>query len=129
MKAKSKMTQVYGYIVCIIAIITFLISLAGLINSVIDSGDPLYTWGDTNHLSSFENFKMNALSSGQNEIRFNPDDATLKLMYEDAKNHKIKRVQHQTKKSIIVNSLLIVISVILFVIHWRWMKKINKSEN
>ena len=128
MKTKSKMTQVYGYIVCIIAIITFLISLGGLITSVIDSGDPLYTWGDTNHLSSFENFKMNALSSGQNEIKFNPDDATLKLMFEDAKNHKIKRVQHETKKAIIVNSILIVISIALFIIHWRWMKKKDKLE-
>ena len=128
MKTKSKMTQVYGYIVCIIAIITFLISLGGLIKSIIDSGDPLYKGGDTNHLSSFENFKMNALSSNQNEISFNPDDATLRLMFEDSKKHKIKRVQHETKKSIIVNCILIVISVVLFIIHWRWMKKIDKHE-
>jgi hypothetical protein len=92
-----------------------------------DSNDPLYTWGDTNNLSSFENFKMNALSSSKNDIKFNPDDATLKIMYDDAKNHKIKQVQHQTKKSMVVNSILIVLSIVLFFVHWKWMQKIDKQ--
>ena len=124
---KTKMSQVYGYIVCIIAVITMLISLGGLITSVIDSMDPLYTWGDTNHLSSFENFKMNALNSGKSDIAYNPDDATLRTMFEDAKNHKIRKVQHETKKSIIVSSVLILISVLLFLVHWRWMRRIDKK--
>ena len=127
MTKKTKMSQVYGYIVCVIAIITFLIALGGLITSIMDSNDPLYTWGDTNNLSSFENFKMNALSSSKNDIKFNPDDATLKIMYDDAKNHKIKQVQHQTKKSMVVNSILIVLSIVLFFVHWKWMQKIDKQ--
>jgi len=129
MRKKTKMSQVYGYIVCVIAIITFLIALGGLITSIMDSSEPLYTWGDTNNLSSFENFKMNALSSSKNDIKFNPDDATLKVMFEDAKNHKIKQVQHQTKKSIVVNSILIILSLVLFFVHWRWMQKIEKQED
>ena len=128
MKKKAKMTQVYGYIICIIAIITILISLGGLITSLIDASDPLYTWGDTKNLSSFENFKMNALTSSQNDIKFNPDEATLRIMVEDAKNHKIRRVQHETKKSIIVSSVLIILCVVLFIVHWRWMQKIDKEE-
>ena len=128
MEKKTKIPQVYGYAVCIVAIVTFLISLATLITSIIDASDPLYTWGDDQKLSSFDNFKMEALKSGQNESAYKPSDETLKNMYEDAKNHKIKRVQHQTTKSIIVNVILIVISIILFVIHWQWMRKIEKLE-
>ena len=128
MRKKTKMSQVYGYLVCVIAIITFLIALGGLITSIMDSSEPLYTWGDTNNLSSFENFKMNALSSSKNDIKFNPDDATLRVMFEDAKNHKIRQVQHQTKKSIVVNSILIILSLVLFFVHWRWMQKIDKQE-
>lgn len=122
------MSQVYGYIICIIAVITILISLGSLITSIIDASDPLYTWGDTNNLSSFENFKMEALTTSRNDIKFNPDDATLRIMFEDAKNHKIKRVQHETKKSIIVSGILIILSVVLFIIHWRWMQKVDKLE-
>lgn len=128
MEKKTKIPQVYGYAVCIVAIVTFLISLATLITSIIDASDPLYTWGEDQKLSSFDNFKMEALKSGQNESAYKPSDETLKNMYEDAKNHKIKRVQHQTTKSIIVNAILIVISIILFVIHWQWMRKIEKLE-
>ena len=49
---------------------------------------------------------MNAFKSGQNEASYIPDDATLKIMYEDEKNHKIKRIIHETTKSIIINCYL-----------------------
>jgi len=125
MEKKSKIPQVYGYAVCIVAIITVLISVADLITSVLDASDPLYAWGDNKELSSFENFKVDALKSGKNEASYMPNDETLRIMYEDAKNHKIRRVKHQTSKSIIVSSILIIISVTLFIIHWRWMKKVE----
>ena len=127
MEKKTKIPQVYGYAICIVAIITMLISVADLINSVIDASDPLYAWGDDQRLSSYENFKVDALKSGKNEASYVPDDATIRTMYEDAKNHKIRRVKHQTTKSIIVSSILIVLSLTLFITHWRWMRKIDKQ--
>ena len=127
MEKRTKIPQVYGYAVCIVAIITILISVADLITSVIDASDPLYAWGDNQELSSYENFKMDALKSGKTDASYSPDDAALRTMYEDAKNHKIRRVKHQTTKSIIVSSILIVISVTLFITHWRWMRKVDKQ--
>lgn len=129
MEKKTKIPQVYGYAVCIVAIITILISVADLITSVIDASDPLYAWGDEQRLSSFENFKVDALKSGKNEASYVPDDSTLRIMYEDAKNHKIRRVKHQTTKSIIVSSILIVISTTLFITHWIWMRKVDKQQS
>lgn len=129
MEKKTKIPQIYGYIVCIVAIITILISVADLITSVIDASDPLYAWGDDQRLSSFENFKVDALKSGKNEASYVPDDSTLRIMYEDAKNHKIRRVKHQTTKSIIVSSILIVISITLFTTHWIWMRKVDKQQS
>ncbi len=127
MEKKTKIPQVYGYAVCIVAIITILISVTALINSVIDASDPLYAWGEDQQLSSFENFKLDALKSGKDTDSYLPDDETLRVMYEDAKNHKIRRVKHQTTKSIIVSSILMIISAALFIIHWRWMRKVDKQ--
>ena len=127
MEKKTKIPQVYGYAVCIVAIITILISVADLITSVIDSSDPLYAWGDEERLSSFENFKVNVLKSGKDDASFVPDESTLRVMYEDAKNYKIRRVKHQTTKSTIVSSILIVISITLFITHWRWMRNVEKQ--
>ena len=129
MEKKTKIPQVYGYAVCIVAIITILISVADLITSVMDASDPLYAWGDNKELSSFENFKVDVLKSGKNEASYVPDDTTLKAMYEDAKTHKIRRVKHQTTKSIIVSSILIVISLTLFITHWMWMRQVDKQQN
>lgn len=125
MEKKTKIPQVYGYAVCIVAIITILISVSSLITSIIDASDPLYAWGDNQELSSFDNFKVATLRSGEKQTSLELDDATLRTMYEDAKNHKIRRVKHQTTKSIIVSSILMVISITLFVVHWKWMKKIE----
>lgn len=131
MENKTKIPQVYGYSVCIVAIITFLITLAGIISSVIESTDPLHSWGNQ-HLSSFENFKMHTVNSNNNENNYLPDDNTLRIMYEDAKDYEIRKVKLQTTKSIFTNGLIFLISIILFIIHWRWMKQpktINLKQN
>ena len=74
MEKKTKIPQVYGYAVCIVAIITILISVTTLINSVMDASDPLYAWGGDQQLSSFENFKVDALKSGKDEAYYLPND-------------------------------------------------------
>ncbi len=128
MEKKSKIPQIYGYAVCLVAIITFLISLSAIATSTIDAKDPLYSWGDDQRLSSYENFKVETLKTGQNEAADVPDEATLKQMFEDLKNPKIKKVMHQTNKTIIVNSILFVLSIFLFNFHWIWIQRINKQE-
>lgn len=128
MEKKSKVPQIYGYAVCLVAIITFLISFTAIINSIIDARDPLYSGGTDQRLSSFENFKVETLKSGNNQTTYTPDEATLKKMYEDLINQKIKRVEHQTSKSIIVNSILIAMCILLFFFHWIWIRKLNKQE-
>ena len=128
MEKKSKIPQIYGYAVCLIAIITFLISLSAIITNIIDAKDPLYSRGNDQGLSSYENFKVETLNTGQNDAAYIPDEATLKQMYEDLKNYKIKKVMHQTNKTIIVNSILFVLSIFLFSFHWIWIRKLNKQE-
>ena len=123
MEAYSNAFQVYGYAVCLVAIVAFHISITALTTSLIDSSAPLFTWRDTNHLLAFENFKLEAYKLGQKEAITIFDEATLKQMYKAAINHKIYRVQHHTIKNIVVNSLLIVICLVLSIVHWRWRHK------
>ena len=82
-------------------------------------------------LASFENYKMDILKSLQkgdesSKVSYVPDDKTLRAMYEAARTDRIQSVKHQSNKSIIVGSLLIFICAILFVTHWRWVRKLNK---
>ena len=49
-------------------------------------------------------------------------------MFESAKDDKIQRERHEANRTIVIDSILIVICVVLFVTHWRWMRKFAKAE-
>jgi hypothetical protein len=128
--------QIYGYTVCLVAVITFLICVASLVNAITDMGDPLHAgWNQAGapSLASFENYKMDILRSlpkGEDSAKgsFIPDDQTLRGMYESAKNDKIQQTRFHANQTTIISSLLIAICIVLFITHWRWMRKITRGE-
>ncbi len=128
MEKKHKIIQVYAIIICIITVITVIISVTSLVSATIDKSNPLYANRYDVHLTSFENFKMNALKSVDENQTYIPDDVILLKMYEDAKEDKINLILHQTNRTIIVSSFIIAICVILFVSHWVILKRIGKEK-
>jgi hypothetical protein len=127
--------QVYGYAICLVAVITFLISTAGLITAIIDLGDPIHAGfvpQGSPSLASYENYKLDVMRSTQKGAEtvtesYVPTEETLKSMYEAARNDRIQSSKHIANKSILINSFLIAISIILFFVHWVWMRKIIKT--
>lgn len=137
MEKSQKMPQIYGYLVCLVTVITFLISASALIYAIIDLGDPLHagwTASGAPSLASFENYKMDILKGAPKEDApsksvYIPDDKTLRAMFESAKSDKIQKVRHEANRTIVLNSILIAICVVLFVTHWKWMRKLEKAIN
>jgi len=136
-KSKKVGAQIYGYAVCLVAVITFLISITTLVNAIIDLGDPLYAgWTPQGapSLASFENYKVDILKStqtgdGSTQASYIPNDQTLLAMFEAAKADKIRSTRHKANQNVIIGGLLIIICIILFVTHWRWMRKIQMSQD
>lgn len=136
MEKPQRMPQVYGYLVCLVAVITVLICASTLIYAIIDLGDPIhagYTPAGTPSLASFDNYKMDILKSVPKEgesskTSYLPDDQTLRAMYNAAKDDKIQRERHEANRTIVIDSILIVICIVLFVTHWRWIRKLSKAE-
>ena len=134
-KSQKVGAQIYGYAVCLTAVITFLISVSTLVNAILDLGDPLHagwTPPEAPSLASFENYKMDILRSipkgeGAGQASYIPDDATLKGMFEAAKNDKIQSSRHNSMRNVMIGGILMVICTILFITHWRWMKKITRT--
>ena len=128
MEKKSKAPLVYGYAVCLVAVITFLISTAGIIFAVMDMGDPIYAGNRYNKpsIASFENYKMDMLKSQSDKETWVPDNATLRSMFEAEKIDHIQRVKHDSLRNIYLNGSLIIICIVLFLTHWRWMRKLGK---
>ena len=135
-KSKKIGPQIYGYTVCLVSIITFLISITAFVNAIMNMADPLhsgFTPAGAPSMASFENYKMDILKTSQKgdestKAAFIPDDQTLRAMYEAAKSDKIQSVRHNSNGSLIVSGLLLIICIILFITHWRWMKNISKSD-
>jgi len=131
MEKQNRIPQIYGYAVCLVTVVTFLISVTTLMNAVIDLSDPLHADGrfrGAPSLASFENYKMDVLKSPQAELAYIPDDQTLRAMYESARDDQIQSVKHWALRSIIVSGLLIVLCVVFFGTHWRWMRRLAKAE-
>jgi hypothetical protein len=136
MEKQHRMAQIYGYIVCLVAVITFIICLANIIPSIIDLSDPLhagsvYSVQGSPSLASFENYKMDILKSSskegeQNTQAYVPDDNTIRSMFEAAKEDRIQKSRHQSIRTIIVSGIIIFFSIALFITHWIWMKRLNR---
>lgn len=129
MEKQNKVPLIYGYAVCLVAVITLLISVTSLVNAIIDLSDPMHArWVDPKapSLASFENYKMAILKSGEKEQAYIPDEVTLRAMFNAAKDDRIQSAKHKTTQSIIVNSLLLIICLVLFFTHWRWMRRLSK---
>ncbi|NQT77004.1 MAG: hypothetical protein HQ565_04765 [Bacteroidetes bacterium] len=131
MEKKSKAPLVYGYAVCLVVVITFLISIAGIIFAVMDLDDPLYAGRSSGKasLASFENYKMDMLKSPDEKQAWVPDDETLRAMFTSEKDDVIRRVRHDSMRSLYINAVLIIICIVLFLTHWRWMRKLGRKYN
>ena len=129
MEKKQKIIQVYAVIICVIAVITILISLSSLVSSYIDKSDPLavtiYSNSNQASLASYGNFKMDILKSTQKDQAYIPDDQTLHKMYDEAKSAKIKMVEHRANRDITVSAIIMVIALILFGSHIWLIKKMK----
>ena len=131
------MAQIYGYTVCLVAVITFIICTANIIPSVMDLGDPLHAGGPfmisgTPSLVSYENYKMDILKNAKPDdqktgTNYIPDDKTMRSMYEAAKADRISQNNHSSIRTIVVSGLIILISIVLFITHWLWMRRLSKT--
>jgi len=137
MEKPHRMAQIYGYIVCLVAVIAFIICIANIIPAIMDLGDPLHAGGiyfpaGTPSLASFDNYKMDILKTSKGDdqktgTNWVPDDRTLRSMYEAAKADKINQAKHVSVREIVVNSIIVLISIALFILHWLWMRRLTRT--
>lgn len=108
--------------------ITFIISFIVLVSAVIDLSDPVNSGHSRHDLSSYESYKMQIMKSVKNDQAYIPDDEEIRKMFDAAKVEKINRILHRTKRDLIVTGLLIIVSLVLFVTHWRIIRKYSTQE-
>ena len=140
-RVNSRIAQAYGYAVCLITVVVILVSIKSVVDAAIDLSDPIRAegggYGRTGRpLSNFEIYKM--------DVRREPDprrampmpvgtapvtradtlsDVELRKLYDAEREQVIGNVKFRSTRTLVGSLLLIIVAVILFAIHWRWLRQ------
>ncbi len=135
-RINSRISQVYGYAVCLITVVVMLIAIKAVVDAAFDLSDPIRADGGGygrmgRPITNFELYKMEARQQGSTGSRpllakVSPDsvlsDADLKRMYDAEREAAIGNARFRAIRSLVGNLLLIVLAGVLFGIHWRWLR-------
>jgi len=128
----NRMAQLYGYTVCLISLIIALVCLSSVLNAFFDRANPLQSdspFGPS--LSSFESYKatyrrdVTAFDRTETAKPDTTSDATLRARYDALVKDRIAATRYRTAKSLTIGFIFLLISIGLFVTHWRWVRKVN----
>jgi hypothetical protein len=73
---------------------------------------------------------MEAMRSVDKDQAYIANDEELKAMYKAAVDNNMQRILHGINRSITVNGVLLILSIVLFAFHWRLMKNVGaESDN
>ena len=137
-RINSRISQAYGYAVCLITVIVMLIGIKQVVDAAFDLSDPIRADGGGygrmgRPITNFELYKMEARRQGSTRNdptvpveKAAPDsttsDADLRRMYDAEREAAIGNARFRAIRSLVGNLLLIVVAAVLFVIHWRWLR-------
>lgn len=136
MERPSWVQQVYGYAVCLVAIITFLVAISNFVEAALERTNPLqaqsrYGYGGE-ALTSFEAYRATRGERPMRPTRTDParppspgdtlTTAELRAEYEALRADRAARVTFESTKRMVKDGLLVVLALVLFATHWRWLR-------
>jgi hypothetical protein len=128
----NRMGQFYGYSVCLIAVIVVLATISSLLGTTFDRAHPLESgrmFGES--LSSFDAFKAERAQRNEMDMqagmarRDTVPDAALRTEYDGLVKQRLASVQYEIEKSLVTSGIMLLVAIVLFVVHWRWLRRTN----
>jgi hypothetical protein len=138
----NRVPQLYGYTICLVAVITVLITLPGLVDNFFTLSNPAH--GDTRFgfgasLGSFEAYKASQnQDEGVGEALADrrarpedppPSDEELRRRYEALRADQIASNLFEARRSLVSNGILLVLALALFIGHWRWLRRVPSEPS
>jgi hypothetical protein len=131
----ERVPQLYGYTVCLIAVVAAFASAISLVENGLALANPTYSaedeWADWSQpsVTSFEAFR--ATYDRARELRAGPNapapepiaEPELRRRYEALRADRIDRVRIRAQRSLVTSTLTLAIAIALFAIHWRWLRR------
>lgn len=140
MQRPSLIQQIYGYAVCLVAIITFLIAASNFIEAMFARIDPLrtqsgrYAYPEAS-LTSFEAFQATYQQSAgpkAPEAKADADTLTteqLRQRYTVLRADRLDRVGFDAMVRLVMYGLLMLLAAALFAGHWKWLRALGADRS
>jgi cytochrome bd-type quinol oxidase subunit 2 len=131
----NRLAQMYGYTVCLVAVIVGLTTASSIVSAAFDRAHPLqqeFSFGAS--LVSFEAYQA---TYDRERLRFGPDaptrpdtmsEDTLRRRYEALVADRLAATAYRTAKTFLTSGILFLVSAALFVVHWRWLQRLGVSK-
>ncbi len=138
MSRENRVAQIYGYAVCLVAVITALLSVPSIVQNIFTLVAPLASdRGFGRSMTSFEAYKATyergpseapaAPSVAAAEPRPVPPDSVLRREYEARRAERLTNVRFEASRSLTGSGLLLGLAVGLFAGHWRWLRRLERA--
>ncbi len=133
--SQNRLAQAYGYMVCLVAVLAGLASVAGLTNSIFDYADPIHTdrYSSGRPVTTYGAYKRAYYERRPESTRAGPGpaagvpdsvpEATLRQMYQEDRTDRIDNTRFRALKTMASTGILLLASIILFAIHWKWLRR------
>jgi hypothetical protein len=120
MQRRALVREIYFYIVCVIALIIFVIGIIGLAGAI------------ANYIKPNTYITKASMMPGYKELYKDMSEQELNALIEEEVQSSVNNERNFALKSIITNSIMIVITIPLFAFHWKkaqelW--RLNQQEN
>jgi hypothetical protein len=140
-RMSNRISQMYGYAVCLITVIVMLIAIKQVVDAAIDLSDPIRAEGTRmgRTLTNFEVYKVEMKNQAGMRAQAGPmpasvapvkvavdtaaSDSALRRLYDAERETATGNARFRATRSLVGNLLLIVLAAVLFGIHWRWLKR------
>jgi hypothetical protein len=133
----DRIPQLYGYTVCLIALIWALMSVISIVENALSLSAPELRaapgFGWEPSVTSFEAFRTTydrsreMMSPNRTEKLDTIPEPELRRRFEALKADRVMRARYEAQRILVIKSLSFLIAAALFVFHWRWLKRTGIS--
>jgi hypothetical protein len=128
MERPNRVAQLYGYAVCLIAVIVILMSANSFVENAFTLSNPLRArqqFGMEPAVSSFEAYRASLGRFGPSSPGTPsppPPDSVLRARYEALRSDRMDQSRFEAERGLTTSGISMLLAIILFVVHWRWMR-------
>ncbi|HJU69229.1 MAG TPA: hypothetical protein VJ650_13395 [Gemmatimonadaceae bacterium] len=122
----NRIPQIYGYTVCLIAVVAFLISINGVVDATFTLANPMHgPYGHVESLASFEAYEATRTERtviDRNAPVDTTSEETRRRRFEALRTDRVAANRLQAWRRLVGSGLTMLIAIGLFAWHWSWLR-------